>query len=83
MVCQACKEVVYSESPIDLICEGYWPGATERRSQYIFDQELFKFYDLLQKNNPGLSEYGFLQTLRQFSEVKGRVMNYICIDSYI
>ena len=77
IVCQACKEVIYSKSPNDLIREGYWPGAAERRSRYIFDQQLFQFYDLLQKNNPGLSEYGFLQTLRKFSEMKGRV-NYIC-----
>ena len=79
VVCQACKEVVHSESLKDLIREGYWPGAAERRSQYIFDQQLFQFYDLLQKNNPGLSEYGFLQTLRQFSEMKGRVNLYIYI----
>ena len=60
IVCQACKELIYSESPTDLVREGYWHGAAQRRSRYIFDQQLFQFYDLLQKHNPGLSEYGFL-----------------------
>ena len=62
MVYQACKEVVYSESPIDLIREGYWPGAAERRSQYIFDQQLFKFYDLLQKTILGFLSMDFTNT---------------------
>ena len=75
IVCQACNEIVCKESPNDLIREGYWPGAAERSSRYIFDQQLFEFYDLLQKHNPGLSEYGFLQTLRHLSEMKGRVRN--------
>ena len=60
-------------SPHDIIRGGYWPGSAERRSRYIYDQDLFLFYDLLQKNNPGISEYGFLKTLEQFSEIKGRV----------
>ena len=76
IVCQACNEIACKESPNDLIHEGYWPGAAERWSRYIFEQQLFKFYDLLQKHNPGLSEYGFLQTLGHLSEVvKGRVRN--------
>lgn len=68
-----------SEFPSDLIREGYWPGAAERRSRYIFDQQLLQFYDLLQKHNPGLSKYGFLQTLRQFSAMKGRVTYDIAV----
>ena len=34
------------------------------------------FYDLLRKNLPGISEYGFLHTLEQFSKLKGRVRLY-------
>ena len=41
-----------SDISSDLIREGYWPGAVERKSCYIFDQQLFQFYDLLQKHNP-------------------------------
>ena len=72
-LCHACGEVMELTSPHDVIREGYWPGSAERRSRYIYDQDLFLFYDLLQKNNPGISEYGFLKTLEQFSEEKGRV----------
>ena len=58
-----------------MIREQYLPGSTSRKSTYLFDQDLFHFYDLLQKNNPGVSETGFLKTLEQMSEVKGRVSN--------
>ena len=41
-------------------------------SIYLY-QEVFVFYDLFRKNLPGISEYGFLHTLEQFSKLKGRV----------
>ena len=59
---------MHLESPNELIRDKYWLGSADRMSRYIFDQQLFVFYDLLQKNNPGLSEYGFLKTLEQYSE---------------
>lgn len=61
------------DSPHDIIREEYWPGSTGRRPFYVFDQDLFELYDLLAKNNPGLSESGFLRALGQFSDKKGRV----------
>ena len=53
-----------------------WHGDPTGKSAYIFSQELFVFYDLLRKNLPGISEYGFLHTLEQFSKLKGRVRLY-------
>ena len=40
---------------------------------YIFDQELFKFWDLLQKRMPGASERAFVSGLEDFSVTRGRV----------
>ena len=74
-ICEVCGEQIQLETPHDVIREQYWPGSTSRKSTYLFDQDLFHFYDLLQKNNPGISETGFLKTLEQMSEVKGRVSN--------
>ena len=39
----------------------------------MIDSDLFLFYDLLKKQNPGLSKVGFSMTLEQFSVSKGRV----------
>ena len=39
----------------------------------MFDQDMFLFFDLLQKNMPGVSESGFIRTLEMFSQSKGRV----------
>ena len=74
-ICGACGKQIQLETPHDVIREQFWPGSTSRKSTYLFDQDLFHFYDLLQKNNPGVSETGFLKTLEQMSEVKGRVSN--------
>ena len=73
ILCHSCNTPLHLESSKELIRKNYWLGNADRQSRYIFDQQLFMFYDLLQKNNPGLSEYGFLKTLEQFSETRGRV----------
>lgn len=87
IMCHNCNTLLDLESPKDVIREHYWIGSTDRQSRYIFDQHLFTFYDLLQKNNPGLSECGFLKTLEQFSEIKGRVWltqhACVCIFAYV
>ena len=57
----------------DIILDGFWPGSVERHSQYLFDVDMFLFFDYLQKYNPGLSMSGFIHSLEQFSAVKGRV----------
>jgi len=79
-MCHSCNTLLHLGSPKDVVRENYWLGSANRQSHYIFDQQLFMFYDLLQKNNPGLSEYGFIKTLEQFSESKGRVRTS---DAYI
>ena len=71
-----CNEKLEMETPHDIIREQCWPGSVGRKLQYIFDQDLFLFYDLLQKNIPGVSGSGFLKTLEHFSEAKGRVCLY-------
>lgn len=55
--------------------EGFWIGCVERHSQYLFDEDLFMFFDYLQKFNPGSSLQGFLHTLEEFSAEKNRVRN--------
>lgn len=57
----------------EMCLEGFWPGSVERHSQYLFDIDVFTFFDILQKYNPGLSTSGFLHSLEQFSAKKGRV----------
>ena len=63
--CEACSEQIQLETPHDVIREQYWLGSTNRKATYLFDQDVFNFYDLLQKNNSGVSEMGFLKTLEQ------------------
>ncbi len=73
LICDNCGQEIHLETPHDVIREQYWPGNPARKSAHIFDTDLFLFYDLLKKHNPGLSEVGFLRTLEQFSLSKGRV----------
>ena len=55
---------------------GYWPAAPNNVTT-VFDQELFEFWDILQKLSPGVSERSFLLSLQEFSLNKGRVS--ICL----
>ena len=80
-ICDSCGEQIHLESPHDTIREQYWPGSATHKSAYLFDTNLFLFYDLLKKNNPGVSETGFLKTLEQMSSAKGRVSNVVNIAS--
>lgn len=65
LFCDQCK--------IEEYLHGFWPGSVERHSQYLFDEDLFLFFDFLQKFNPGMSTSGFLHALEQFSAAKNRV----------
>ena len=73
LTCNACKSQLKLPQPNSVILEEFWPASAKRKSQYIFDQDLFLFFDLLQKNIPGVSESGLIKTLEMFSEAKGRV----------
>ena len=73
MFCEDCGNRFEIECPHSLIREHLWPGTPSHKPTYVFDQDMFLLYDLLQKNMPGISETGFLKTLEQFSVIKGRV----------
>ena len=70
ILCEGCG--------IEIFLDGFWPGSVERHSQYLFDVDVFLFFDYLQKYNPGLSTSGFIHSLEQFSAVKGRVC-FLCL----
>ena len=56
VVCSACKSHLSGLSqPNSVIQEEFWPGSARRKSQYMFDQDLFLFFDLFQKNMPMFS----------------------------
>ena len=46
---------------------GFWPGSI-RDMTYVFDQDLLLYWDLLQKQVPGVSERSFLKSLERFSK---------------
>ena len=71
-----CKGSQQVFSPLDvcsLIQAGYWPGSISN-TKYVFSQELFLKWDLLQKRLPGSSESGFLRSLEDLSVIRGRVI---------
>ena len=49
-VCIKCKTPMRLAHPHGLLREELWPGSAGKRSQYMFDQDMFLFFDLLQKN---------------------------------
>ena len=55
---------------------GFWPGSIID-IKYVFDQDLFLYWDLLQKQIPGVSECSFLKSPELFSKRKGRVITKI------
>ena len=71
--CEECGTDFSIEFPHKVIRENLWPGTPSTTGSYLFDQDMFLFYDLLQKNMPGISESGFIKTLEQLSAHKGRV----------
>lgn len=79
LTCSACQNCTKFSHPKSVIQEEFWPGSARRKSQYMFDQDLFLLFDLLQKNMPGVSESGLIKTLEMFSEVKGRVSHNLVL----
>jgi len=57
----------------DIVQAGFWPGSSNVNFGYVFDQNLFKFWDSIQKRMPGTSENSFIRALEDFSQAKGRV----------
>ena len=56
-----------------VIKNGYWPGSLKSPCSYIFHQDLFRMWDIFQKQMPGTSQKSFLAGLGEFSVQKGRV----------
>lgn len=73
IACEKCETSFNIEFPHQVIRENFWPGSPCASTAYLFDQDMFLFYDLLVKNMPGISENGFIKCLEQFSVLKGRV----------
>lgn len=69
--CSGCGYKINSWSLEKTIEAGYWPGSP-KDSTYLFDQNLFRQWDFLQKRIPGTSEVSFLKALGDFSQSKGR-----------
>ena len=75
MRCASCNWVFEPMSNVELLVRnGYWPGnLSSSSSAYIFHQDLFRMWDILQKRMPGTSQKSFLEGLEEFSLNKGRV----------
>ena len=73
--CKDCKNVFSPLDSSNLIQAGYWPGSISN-TKYVFSQDLFFKWDLLQKRLPGSSESGFLRSLEDFSVIRGRVSSF-------
>ena len=57
---------------MNLVHTGYWPGSIAN-ILYVFSQDVFLKWDILQKRLLGSSEGGFLRSLEDLSFVRERV----------
>ncbi|XP_048583686.1 uncharacterized protein LOC116606770 isoform X3 [Nematostella vectensis] len=71
-VCTSCDKTWGGNHPIILVQLGFWPGSITGAC-YAFDDSLFVYWDMLQKQVPGISERAFLKSLEEFSKCRGRV----------
>ena len=67
-----CQKVLSSTDPAVIVQLGFWPGSITDMT-YVFDQDLFSYLDILQKQVPGISQSSFIKSLELFSKQKGRV----------
>ena len=72
VVCNDCGHKINPWSLKNIIAAGYWPGSPKDLN-YLFDQNLFRQWDFVQKRLPGTSEVSFLKALGDLSQAKGRV----------
>lgn len=79
IVCTCCGHKGNPWSLKNIITAGYWPGSPKDVT-YLFDQNLFRQWDFLQKRLPGTSEVSFLKALGDLSQTKGRVSFLFCLD---
>eukprot|EP00794_Sanderia_malayensis_P000689 gene689-2880_t len=69
--CDYCNEDIDVFTCTSLIRSGYWPGSMGNIS-YIFDEQLFIFWDKLKSFMPGTSESAFLRSLEDISMDRNR-----------
>ncbi|XP_066914469.1 uncharacterized protein [Clytia hemisphaerica] len=69
--CLGCGELNNPFTMANIIQSGFWPNSPKRLS-YLFDQEVFRFWDGLRKNAPGTSENSFLEVLNTLAKFHGR-----------
>ena len=65
--CKECSKVLSTSDPVVVTQCGFWPGSIKDMS-YVFDQDLFLHWDIMQKQMPGVSERSFLKSLELFSK---------------
>ena len=70
--CSNCNSIILSWSLIDVVHAGFWCESPSDTS-YVFDQQLFRLWDSIQKRMPGTSESSFIHGLEDVSVMKGRV----------
>ena len=75
--CNNCQH----STELEIELNNMWHGDPSAK-HYIFSQNLFIFYDLLKKHQPGLSELGFIRSLEMYSKSKGRVSKLHACESY-
>ena len=74
--CKNCCNVCPNDcSTKEVVASGFWPGTPISYSQ-LFSQELFEYWDIMQKRMPGVSERSFLLGLQEFSSNKNRVNHF-------
>ena len=69
LVCDAKTDIHVKLGIDEALVLGLWPGTPSNPSQF-FDQELMRFWDMLQKRVPGVSERAFLSALEDYTEEK-------------
>jgi len=73
--CQECFKILSTSDPFVVVQSGFWPGSIKDMT-YVFDQDLFLHWNILQKQTPGVSERAFLKSLEMFTKQKGRVSTW-------
>ena len=75
--CRNCNDVTPSWTVRDVVQAGYWPGSPSETSN-VFDQQLCRLWDSLQKRMPGTSESSFIRALEDVSAMSGGVLLIFC-----
>ena len=72
LMCEGCNAVQTPMSVNNIIRNGFWPGSP-CQVNYLFDQEVFRVWDMFRMQMPGSSESAFIKALEDISALKSRV----------